>query len=196
MEFMDSFKRLDKLCSQVYGNDAGNGKYVSGVAMYINEMRKYSAEASRCVSGWDTYYDYLKYYLSLRNSISHDCGVDEQGLFACGKLSENDAMWLEGFCNAMLEGRDPIARYYTAIRTRREAARKVNRSPQSAAPAAKTEAEPYRHETVSAPLPDNVVRMYDDLVRGRRVKIIIAVAVLLLGALTAAAGILLAYGML
>lgn len=69
MEFMDSFKRLDNLCSQVYGNDTGNGKYVSGVAMYMNEMRKCGADAEYRVSGWNAYYERLKHYLALRNSI-------------------------------------------------------------------------------------------------------------------------------
>jgi len=201
MEFMDSFKRLDNLCLQVYGNDAGSGKYVSGVAMYMNEMRKYRADAEYLVDGWDVYYERLKHYLSLRNSICHDDGVKEEVLFSCGELSENDVRWLEGFCNAMLEGRDPIALYYTAIRARREAARKANRSAKSAAPAAKTEAEPYRRETVSSPQPgeqpDNTMRMYNESpARKRGVKIVIAVAAALLGVLAVAAGVLLAYGML
>ena len=133
MEFMDSFKRLDNLCSQIYGNDADNGKYVAGVAMYMNEMRKCGA-AGYFVSGWNTYYDRLKNYLALRNSISHDYGVDEAGLFACGRLSENDVRWLEDFCDAMLEGRDPIALYYTAMRAGRDGARKGNRPPQPQKP--------------------------------------------------------------
>lgn len=199
MEFMDSFKRLDNLCSQIYGNDAENGKYVTGVAMYMNEMRKCGA-AGYFVSGWNTYYDRLKNYLALRNSISHDYGVDEAGLFACGRLSENDARWLEDFCDAMLEGRDPIALYYTAMRAGRDGARKVNRPPQPAT-AAKAEAEPCRRETISAPqpseLPDGAMRMYNEsLARKRRVKIVIAAAAALLGALAVAAGFLFAYGML
>ncbi len=199
MEFMDSFKRLDNLCSQIYGNDADNGKYVAGVAMYMNEMRKCGA-AGYFVSGWNTYYDRLKNYLALRNSISHDYGVDEAGLFACGRLSENDVRWLEDFCDAMLEGRDPIALYYTAMRAGRDGARKGNRPPQPAT-AAKAEAEPCRRETISAPqpseLPDGAMRMYNEsLARKRRVKIVIAVAAALLGALAVAAGFLFAYGML
>lgn len=200
MEFMDSFKRLDNLCSQIYGNDAGSGKYVSGVAMYMNEMRKCGANTEYRVPGWDTYYDRLKHYLTLRNSICHDDGVDEAGLFACGRLSENDVRRLEGFCDAMLEGRDPIALYYTAMRAGRDGARKVNRPPQPAT-AAKAEAEPCRRETISAPqpseLPDGAMRMYNEsLARKRRVKIVIAVAAALLGALAVAAGFLFAYGML
>lgn len=248
MEFMDSFKRLDNLCSQIYGNDAGSGKYVSGVAMYMNEMRKCGADTEYRVPGWDTYYDRLKHYLTLRNSICHDDGVDEAGLFACGRLSENDVRRLEDFCDAMLEGRDPIALYYKKRRAVREAARNANRSAKSAAPAAKAqiaaawksesvsvntehaakiqpditpeskaatkahetviatpaakaEAEPCRRETISAPqpseLPDGAMRMYNEsLARKRRVKIVIAVAAALLGALAVAAGFLLAYGML
>lgn len=128
----------------------------------------------------------------------------------------------------MLEGHDPIACYYKERRAVREAARKANRSAKLAVPAAKiqpditapeikaaakahetviapfaakTEAEPYRRETVSVPqrgeLPDGAMRMYNEsLARKRRVKIVIAVAAALLGALAVAAGVLLAYGML
>lgn len=100
----------------------------------------------------------------------------------------------------MLEGRDPIALYYTAMRAGRDGARKVNRPPQPAT-AAKAEAEPCRCETISAPqpseLPDGAMRMYNEsLARKRRVKIVIAVAAALLGALAVAAGFLFAYGML
>ena len=100
----------------------------------------------------------------------------------------------------MLEGRDPIALYYTAMRAGREGARKVNRPPQPAA-AAKAEAEPYRRETVSAPqegeLPDGAMRMYNESpARKRRVKIVIAVAAALIGALAVTAGFLIARGMI
>lgn len=171
------------------------------MAMYMNEMRKCGADTEYRVPGWDTYYDRLKHYLTLRNSICHDDGVDEAGLFACGRLSENDVRRLEDFCDAMLEGRDPIALYYKKRRAVREAARNANRSAKSAAPAAKAEAEPCRRETISAPqpseLPDGAMRMYNEsLARKRRVKIVIAVAAALLGALAVAAGVLLAYGML
>ena len=64
MNFIDSFKRLEKLCNEIYGD-------IHGVKKYIEEMSSIPMGA-RYVQGWDEYLKKLKHYNWVRNQISHE----------------------------------------------------------------------------------------------------------------------------
>ena len=84
MGFIDSYKRLEKLCSEIYNDN-------HGVSSYIDEMVNTSIGA-RYVPGWDEDLKQLKHYRRVRNQIVHDPGCTEENMCEYG-----DAQWLDSF---------------------------------------------------------------------------------------------------
>ena len=99
MSFIDSYKRLEKLCSEIYGN---------GVKSYIEEMSN-NPMGSRCVTGWDEDLKKLKHYKWVRNQISHDPDCTEDNM-----CEFDDAEWLDYFRSRIMSGSDPLTLYRKA----------------------------------------------------------------------------------
>ena len=99
MSFIDSYKRLEKLCSEIYGN---------GVKSYIEEMDN-NPMGSRYVTGWDADLKRLKYYKWVRNQISHEPDCTEDNMCEHG-----DAEWLDYFRSRIMSGSDPLTLYRKA----------------------------------------------------------------------------------
>ena len=97
MGFMDSFKRLEKLCGEIY-------RVQHGVSAYIEDMEKCSSGAYS-VEGWSEDLRRLKDYLHLRNKIGHDTDFSEDD------CDEGDAEWLDSFRSRIMNRDDPLARY-------------------------------------------------------------------------------------
>lgn len=106
MEFIDSYKRLEKLCSEMYGDN-------HGLTAYIDEMKKIP-NGELYVHGWDEDLKQLKHYRWIRNQISHEPGCSEENMCKSG-----DAAWLEGFYSRILGGTDPLTRYRKATTAKR-----------------------------------------------------------------------------
>ena len=96
MSFIDSYKRLEKLCNEIYGN---------GVKSYIEEMSSIPM-GSRFVTKWDEDLKKLKHYKWVRNQISHDPDCTEDNM-----CEPDDAQWLDNFRSRIMAANDPLALY-------------------------------------------------------------------------------------
>ncbi len=101
MSFIDSYKRLEKLCSEIYDDN-------HGVSSYIDEMIN-TPIGSRYVLGWDEDLKSLKHYRWVRNQIVHEPDCSEENMCELG-----DAEWLNNFHSRIMTGNDPLAQYRKA----------------------------------------------------------------------------------
>ncbi len=106
MEFINTYKKLEKLC-----NDKYNASH--GVSLYIEEMASHP-KGDLYVKGYSEDLKKLKYYRHLRNRIVHDVDCDEKTL--CKK---EDEKWLNNFYNRLLKEKDPLSLYANATKTQR-----------------------------------------------------------------------------
>ncbi len=103
MSFLDSYKRLDKLCGEIYGKDYG-------ISAYIDDMEK-NRRGVFYVQNWDSDLARLKNYRYTRNQIVHDTSVYEEDV-----CDEDDGMWLDSFRTRIMESTDPISVYLNATK--------------------------------------------------------------------------------
>ena len=101
MSFIDSYKRLEKLCNEIYGDN-------HGLSSYIDEMIN-NPSGSRYVAGWDEVLKQLKHYRWVRNQIVHEPDCTEDNMCEPG-----DAEWLESFHLRIMSASDPLAMYRKA----------------------------------------------------------------------------------
>ena len=101
MSFIDSYKRLEKLCSEIYNDN-------HGVSSYIEEMIN-TPIGVRYVQGWDDDLKQLKHYRWVRNQIVHDPGCTEENMCEYG-----DAQWLDNFRSRIMSANDPLTLYRKA----------------------------------------------------------------------------------
>ncbi len=102
MGFLDSYKRLEKLCGDLLADDRR-------VSAYIDEMVALPSGA-RLVRGWDLDLKQLKHLRWVRNKIVHEPNCTEENLCAPG-----DVQWLNHFYDRILNQTDPLALYYKAV---------------------------------------------------------------------------------
>lgn len=111
MGFMDSYKKLDRLCSDVYG-------YRNGLSAYIESMKRINDGAYH-TEGWKEDLKQLKHYRWIRNRIAHDPGCTEKTMCRRG-----DEEWLEDFYIRVKSHEDPLAVYYECESRRKKKALK------------------------------------------------------------------------
>jgi hypothetical protein len=105
MGFLDSYKRLERLCRDVMDDDRR-------VSAYIDEMIRLTDGSGR-VSGWDRDLKQLKHYRWVRNQIVHDPDCSEENM--CGP---EDVRWIEDFHARIMNQTDPLALYRRAVQAR------------------------------------------------------------------------------
>ena len=98
MGFIDSYKRLEKLCGDVMGCDRP-------VTAYIDEM-KATPHGAYYVAGWGSDLEMLKRYRWIRNQIAHEPGCTEANMCGAG-----DAAWIDQFYGRIMDQTDPLALY-------------------------------------------------------------------------------------
>ena len=98
MGFLESYKRLERLCRDVMDDDRR-------LSAYIDEMIRLT-DGSRRVSGWDRDLKQLKHYRWVRNQIVHDPDCSEENM--CGP---EDVRWIEDFHARIMNQTDPLALY-------------------------------------------------------------------------------------
>ena len=101
-EFLDEFKRLEKLCNEIYDQQ-------HGVTMYIDEMERKSAIASGVIYDWDNDLRKLKRVRHIRNNLVHEPGY-------VSDHDWSDIVYMKEFCRRILDQQDPLA----LLRKRRE----------------------------------------------------------------------------
>lgn len=117
MGFIDSYKRLEKLCSEVCGVNRG-------VTAYIDEMIN-NAFASYSVKGWDDDLRQLKHYRWVRNQIAHDPDCSEENM-----CEPDDIKWLDDFRQRIMNQTDPLAMYRKATQQKAQSKNQVPYYPQ------------------------------------------------------------------
>lgn len=105
MNFINSYKTLEKLCNDIYGN-------IHGISSYINEMTD-RPRGSYIVNGWDDDLKRLKHYRWIRNQIAHDPVCTEENM-----CESKDSEWLARFYSRIMEQTDPLAEYRKIINAR------------------------------------------------------------------------------
>ncbi|MCI7522158.1 MAG: hypothetical protein PUA99_01975 [Roseburia hominis] len=78
--FFDEYKKLDKLCSEMYGINSG------GVTCYLNDMMVVPVMQRNRIPEWNQTYDRLRELRHIRNQMAHG-----EGSFEDYPCSEEDA---------------------------------------------------------------------------------------------------------
>ena len=79
--FFDEYKKLDKLCSEMYGINSG------GVTCYLNEMMAVPVMQRNRIPEWNQTYDRLRELRHIRNQMAHG-----EGSFEDYPCSEEDPL--------------------------------------------------------------------------------------------------------
>ena len=106
MGFIDSYKRLEKLCGEIMNDERK-------ISAYIDEMIS-KPNGSNKVPGWDEDLKKLKHYRWVRNKIAHEPDCTEKNMCEPG-----DARWLDDFYSRIMNQKDPLALYRKASKTNR-----------------------------------------------------------------------------
>lgn len=118
MEFINSYKRLEKLCNEIYDSN-------HGISAYIDDMAKLTS-ASFYVFNWNDDLKQLKHYRWIRNQIAHEPNCTEENMCEYG-----DAQWIDDFYDRIMYQSDPLAMYRKATKPRPTAKTKQHcQSPQ------------------------------------------------------------------
>ena len=94
-EFFEEYKRLDRLCADMYSCK-------NGVSQYIEDMESRSRREAGVISSWDNDYKMLKHLRWKRNRIAHDTDGHQIS-------SISDIQYVRKFHERILSGQDPIA---------------------------------------------------------------------------------------
>lgn len=104
MGFIDSYKRLEKLCGEVVDDE-------KRLSAYIDEMIN-TPDGSDKVRGWNEDLKKLKHYRWIRNKIAHEPDCSEDNM-----CEPNDEQWLDVFYSRIINQKDPLSLYQKATRT-------------------------------------------------------------------------------
>ena len=102
-EFFEAYKRLDRLCSDMYSCR-------NGVSQYIEDMEHASYREQLAVPSWEQAYQTLKHLRRIRNQIAHDSGQVQ----IC---EECDIQNANAFYNNIIAGRDPLTQLHRYRKT-------------------------------------------------------------------------------
>ena len=116
MGFINSYKRLEKLCNEIYDSN-------HGISAYIDDMLRLTS-ASRYVSSWDNDLKQLKHYRWIRNQIAHEPNCTEENMCEYG-----DVQWIDDFYDRIMNQSDPLAMYRKATRPQPVAKSAQNHEP-------------------------------------------------------------------
>lgn len=95
--FFDAYKRLDKLCSNMY-------QCQNGVSEYIEDMERKMSQGQSRVSSWRLDYNRLKHVRWVRNKLAHESNEYQ--------LSEpEDLIFVQEYYNRIVSGQDALALY-------------------------------------------------------------------------------------
>ena len=100
-DFFEAYKRLDKLCSEMYSCQ-------NGVSEYIAQMEHLTYKGQYRVSSWNNDYKQLKHVRWVRNQIAHDSGSYQ--------ISEvGDLNFVQEFYSRIFSGGDPLTLLRKAV---------------------------------------------------------------------------------
>ena len=93
-EFFEEYKRLDRLCADMYNSR-------QGISTYIEKMEENFAQGEQQIDSWRQDYNLLKHLRWIRNKIAHeyDCA---------GYAGENDLEDIAELYHRFLNMQDPL----------------------------------------------------------------------------------------
>jgi len=97
--FLEEYKKLDKLCREMYSSE-------KGVTAYIDDMKSILSYESRNIPNWDVDLKKLIELRHIRNQLSHEVGT-----FNSAMCSQADIYWLRDFYNRIMSQDDPLSIY-------------------------------------------------------------------------------------
>lgn len=103
--FLETYKRLDKLCQELYDAD-------KGVSNYIEDLKQQSAIGRQLIPGWDYDLNQLIILRHLRNRLTHEVGTMEQPL-----CTQEDIKEIEMMHQRILSRTDPLAQLHSKLQT-------------------------------------------------------------------------------
>ena len=106
MGFIDSYKRVEKICGELMRDERR-------LTAYIDQMMN-TRDGEFYVRGWKDDLKQLKHYRWIRNQIVHEPGCTEQSMCKAG-----DAEWLDQFYSRLMDQTDPLALYEKNARWRK-----------------------------------------------------------------------------
>lgn len=139
-EFFEAYKRLDRLCSDMYGCR-------SGVSQYIENMETQFSYGQFAIPAWEQSYKMLKHLRWVRNQIAHDSGQ----LQICEEYDIHD---VNEFYDGIISGQDPLTR----LRKYREADVPVKKA-KPAARSVSARSVPVRTDTKHRSAPSSANRI-------------------------------------
>lgn len=101
MGFIESYKKLEKLCGEMYNDN-------HGLSVYIDEMIK-APNGAYYVPKWNEDLKQLKHYRWIRNQIVHEPGCTEENM-----CDSKDVQWIDSFYSRMMSVSDQLALYRKA----------------------------------------------------------------------------------
>lgn len=105
--FLETYKRLDKLCRELYDAE-------KGVTSYIDDLKQQSAIGRQLVPGWDHDLNQLIALRHLRNRLTHEVGTMEEPL-----CTQEDIKEIETMHQRILSRTDPLAQLRKVLQTTR-----------------------------------------------------------------------------
>ena len=130
-EFFEEYKRLEKLCSEIYG-------VPNGVSAYIADMEGKAAQGRYRIPLWETDYKTLKHLRWVRNELAHNT-------YTYVFSEPLDVRQAQDFRQRILTEQDPLTRLQRVNAARRSQQRPRQVQPPYFAPA------PPRQETPAPP---------------------------------------------
>ena len=95
--FLEEYKQLDKLCSELYDGQPG-------VTSYINEMKSMNWNDAREILNWKSDLSDLIRLRHIRNHLAHTEGAFDEKL-----CTSEDVNWVKAFRDRILKQTDPLA---------------------------------------------------------------------------------------
>ena len=120
-EFFEEYKRLDKLCSEMYSCR-------NGVSEYISQMENSAYQGQFRVSSWTSDYKMLKHVRWVRNQIAHDSGTYQ--------ISEpEDLAFVRNFYGRIFSGQDSLTLLRSSMNAESEQRRQQRKQQANPVPA-------------------------------------------------------------
>ncbi len=106
--FFEEYKRLNKLCSELYGDQ-------NGISHYIDDMKNVPGTDCRYISGWKDDLSQLIRLRHIRNHLAHAEGAFDEGI-----CTYRDIEWIQEFHKRILNQSDPLALLYQYSQSRQQ----------------------------------------------------------------------------
>ena len=109
--FFDEFKKLDKICRDIYGASL-DGKL--GVTMYLDDMSSNSHLVKNHIPSWYSDYNKLKKLRNIRNELAHS-----QNSFSYIECTQDDIDFICNFRKRILDQTDPLSILHKQIKQKK-----------------------------------------------------------------------------